>query len=77
MNITNFKNFRINNSENFVDVKSFNGHSNDGVMLVAHDFTSKIQIRRREAETAMFVSSMEEFQIPEHWADAEVIFKNY
>jgi hypothetical protein len=75
MNITNFKRLRINDSSNFIDVESCGGHSSCGVILTAYDFSSKrIEIRRKERQTAMFVLEYSDIQIPEYWQDAEVIF---
>lgn len=76
MNLTNFKRLRINDSENFVDVESCGGyHSSEGVMLTAYDFASqRIEIRRKERQTAMFVLKYNDVKIPEYWRDAEVIF---
>lgn len=74
MNLTNFKKVRINDTENFVDVQALD-HSSYGVMLTAYDFASEIvEVRRKESQTAMFVLSHGDIEIPDFWKDAEVIF---
>lgn len=78
MNIENFSRFRINNTGNFVDVQSFGGHSSYGVVLSAYDFASKrVEIRRKEKQTAMFVFKYDDLEIPEYWKDADIIFTTY
>jgi hypothetical protein len=76
MNITNFKRLRINDTENFVDVQSCGGHHcSEGLVLTAYDFASeRIEIRRKDRQTAMFVLKYNDTKIPEYWQDAEVIF---
>ena len=75
MNITNFERFRINDSETFVDVKSCGGHAEEGVILTAYDFANeRVEIRRKERQTAMFVLKRKDTEIPEYWQDAEIIF---
>lgn len=75
MNINNFKSLRLNDSENFVDVDSYGGHSNYGVVLTAYDFASEaIEVRRRGRETAMFVLKYEDTEIPDYWKNAEILY---
>lgn len=74
MNVTNFNRLRVN-KENFVDIQSFDGHVEYGVMIIAHDFSSRrMEIRRKEKQTAMFVFQYSDLEIPEWWQDAEVLF---
>lgn len=75
MNITNFKRFRINDTDTFVDVSSCGGHSSDGVVLTAYDFVNeRVEIRRKERQTAMFVLKDNNTEIPKFWRDAEIVF---
>ena len=76
MNIENFDRFRINNSENFVDVSLLpKTHSSDGFMLTAYEFTSEvIEVRKKNNQVAMFVMKYDEIKVPDDWKDAEVVF---
>lgn len=75
MNLNNFKQFRINGTENFVDVTCCGGHSNDGFSITAYDFASDvIEVRRKERETVVFVLKYSDIEIPKYWDDAEVVF---
>jgi hypothetical protein len=75
MNITNFNRIRINDTDNFLDIEGFGGHSNYGVMATAYEFASKkIEIRRKDRQIAMFLFEFSDLEIPDYWKDAEVIF---
>ncbi|MFE8701182.1 hypothetical protein ACFYKX_11305 [Cytobacillus sp. FJAT-54145] len=75
MNLTNFKRFRINDTHTFVDVEACGGHSSYGLKLVAYDFANeRVEIRRKDKQTAMFVLKYEDTEIPDYWKDAEIIF---
>ncbi|OEH52949.1 hypothetical protein AQ616_18770 [Oceanobacillus sp. E9] len=78
MILTNFGSVRINDSENFVDIRNVeNSHISIGVMLTAYDFASEIiEVRRKNHETTMFVLKYDDIEIPEYWKDAEIIFTN-
>ncbi|ALY08096.1 hypothetical protein BhaS171_00040 [Bacillus phage vB_BhaS-171] len=74
MQIRNFKNVRVND-ENFLDVKSFGGHSDYGVMVTAYDFASEVvEVRRKEGRTSLFAYKFGDIELSDYWKDAEVIF---
>lgn len=74
MQVRNFDNIRVN-TDNILDIQSFGGHSDYGVMITAYDFASKVvEVRRKENKTAMFAFQFSDLEIPEYWKDAEIVF---
>lgn len=74
MNLT-LNNLEKIGTENFADVRSCGGHSNDGFSISTYDFASDvIEVKRKEGETVVFVLKYSEIEIPKYWDDAEVVY---
>lgn len=85
MFLTNFRDFRINDNGNFVDVKATgDNHCSDSFYMVAYEHPNmptkdymkrNIKIMRKERQVATFVSRHNEIEIPSYWQDAELIYE--
>ncbi|MEK3838690.1 hypothetical protein [Paenibacillus sp. FSL R7-0128] len=86
MNITNFQNFRIETEHSgdgvFADVRPFDSGSSSGFMVTAYNIPSfknswakhKVEVRRKENQTALIVYKYNDSEIDEWWNDAEVLY---